>query len=127
MMIHGYLSMISTSKLGFNSLENNCERISLYLHSESQKFFIQIGRYSGNPVYSNRKNKLYKDNEGCIAKAWQDDLIFENGFPCPLKQLDQYIDYCKASYNLNKSTVVAINMKSRLYYGVGIKNLTSTA
>ena len=53
----------------FFGLTNGNGRVSLYKHHGTH--FTLLGRFSNNPVYSMRGLESYPDNEGFIAKGWQ--------------------------------------------------------
>jgi hypothetical protein len=109
----GYLYNLA-SKLGFGSQGANCERITLYIHDQGNNF-IQCGRYSANPKFRGVNRTRYPDNEGCIAKGWENGWHFDSELPCPVNNLSNYIDYCLREYNVPRNTTRRIKMKSRLY------------
>ncbi len=118
-LFDGYLYNLA-NRLYFGKFENN-ERISLYIH-DSNNTFIPCGRFSQNPKYRNPSRTSYPDDEGCIAKGWEHGWFFDNNFPCPEAEQSNYRDRCLHEFNIPRNTTRAVNMKSRLYAVLTIKN-----
>lgn len=119
-LFDGYLYNLA-NKLSFGKLSENNERISLYIH-DNNNTFIPCGRYSANPKYRSPSRTSYPDNEGCISKGWEHDWHFDDQFPCPENQRGKYIDYCLNKYGIPRNTCRDINMKSRSFAALSIKN-----
>lgn len=112
-LFDGYLYNLA-NKLGFGSQGTNCERITLYIHDQGNNF-VQCGRYSANPRFQKISSRPYPDNEGCIARGWENSWHFDAAFPCPNNELGKYVDYCLSKYRVPRNTTRGIRMKSRLY------------
>ena len=120
-VFEGFLYQLS-QKLEFGSRKTNCERVTIYIHSSkiggskipglSDGHFIPFGRYSANPRYSQLGRPQYPENEGCIAKGWEDTWCFENQLG---EDDDAYKRKSYEEYNLSKETLDKIKMKSKLY------------
>ena len=108
-LLRHFLIFISKA-LGFN----NKHRISVYLHVG--KDFNRIGRYSENPNYDKAGRKLYPENQGCIAKAWEQGT-FQDVLPDP-KNLEEYKKVLEERYNIDSKTADNLTMKSRSYVGI---------
>ncbi len=119
-LFDGYLYNLA-GLLKFGEGEQDCERISLYIH-DNDKTFIPCGRYSANPKYKKRTRSSYPDHEGCIAKGWENGWHFDDKFPCPNTEKATYIDYCLKEYDIQRNTTRKINMQSRVFAVLRIKN-----
>jgi hypothetical protein len=94
--------------------QNDQTRLSLYIHYPEHDYFVPCGRYSPNPKFRKPGRTSYPDNEGCIAKGWQNGWHFDNNFPETKKQKD-YRAYCSKQYNIPDDVYNRIRMKSRVY------------
>lgn len=119
-LFDGYLYNLA-NKLSFGESSENNERISLYIH-DNNNTFIPCGRYSANPKYRSPSRTSYPDNEGCISKGWENGWHFDNAFPYPEVERGDYIDYCLNTYGIQRNTCKKINMKSRSFAALSIKN-----
>ncbi len=119
-LFDGYLYNLA-NRLEFGKESDNNERISLYIHDQNNTF-IPCGRYSANPQYRKPSRTSYPDNEGCIARGWENGWHFDNKFPCPNSKKSKYGDYCSQKYNIPKNTTRDVKMKSRVYAVLSIKN-----
>ncbi|HAT6978607.1 TPA: hypothetical protein F8R96_14810 [Legionella pneumophila] len=105
----GYLYQLS-KKLEFGSNTSNCERVSIYIHGRSNHF-IPFGRFSANPQFGGPGRAQYPDNQGCMSKGWQNKWHFEND----MGDADTYDQNSQTRYAINKRTLRAIKMRSKLY------------
>jgi hypothetical protein len=65
-------------------------RLSIYIHNESHSCFVPCGRFSSNPVLRKKGRTRFPDNEGCIAKAWQNGWHFDAKFPTAGESRNRY-------------------------------------
>lgn len=119
-LFDGYLYNLS-SKLGCEKSESYCERITIFLHDNNKNLF-PFSRYSDNPNFRKIKRSIIPDNEGCVAKAWENGWHFDSQFPCSKENLKEYIDYSNAKYLIPKSICKQLSMSSRLYASLRIEN-----
>lgn len=119
-LFDGYLYNLA-NRLDFGKSSENNERISLYIHDKNNNF-IPCGRYSANPKYRQPTRTSYPDNEGCIAKGWENGWYFDDNLPCPNAKLRDYIDHCLHTFQIPRNTTRAMKMKSRLYAVMSINN-----
>jgi hypothetical protein len=54
----------------FFKTDNVAGRVSLYKHQNSE--FVLLGRHADSPAHKNSSKASYPDNEGFIAKGWED-------------------------------------------------------
>jgi hypothetical protein len=88
-MVKGYIVNIAKD-LDFGGRSENSERITLYYH-DSDGHFIPFGRYSSNPVFEPNGRKKHRDNQGIIAKAWENGKCFDL-FPDPTTEKKEYLN-----------------------------------
>jgi len=120
--IDALLHSLATGPLKFGENGAYTERISLYIHDDGVKKFIQLGRVSYNPEFGKLGKRVYTENEGCLGNTWNNGEGFSNHFTDPETDLDAYLEQMKRE-NINKNVVRAFNMKSRLYYGYRIMDV----
>ena len=105
----------------------NSERISIYGHIngngnkaiEESGFFVILGTYSYNAVYSRPRRKVYPENQGCIGLAYEYGEIFINNFPDPREEINyfgQIEERLKLPVDIARERV----MHPRSYAGYGI-------
>lgn len=113
---NGYLYCLGKHAPLYFCKSECCERISLYKYESSDNHFILLGRYSGNPEYDKKGRAVYKANQGCIAKAWQDGTYYVNDYPDYNQDPNAYIERSKED-NLTQAIVKKMLMKSRMFFG----------
>jgi hypothetical protein len=118
-LFDGYLYNLA-SKLGFGAKGQNSERITLFIH-DNNKNLIPFSRYSANPKYRNIKRISSPDNEGCIAKAWENGWHFDANFPCPEVNKKEYSEYSYNKYLIPKNVCKQLSMPSRLFASLRIE------
>lgn len=89
-------------------------RVSLYKHTGHN--FILLGRYSQNPTYNKIGRGGYPDNEGFIAKGWEDGEFEINDIPMWKGAGTQYKSYVKSKCNISDEVLQNINMRSKSFY-----------
>ncbi|MEJ5096028.1 MULTISPECIES: hypothetical protein [Sphingomonas] len=95
------------SKLAISHKDDS--RASLYVH-DGNSHFVLIGRYSPNPVLRKPGRPFYPDDQGCIAKGWQQGWSFEN----TLGNGANYTRNTEARYGIPTADIVRFAMKSKL-------------
>ena len=95
-----YLHRLSL-KLEFGKNNHNNERATIYLH-DSVSHFIPFGRFSANPKYCKKGRTQYPDNEGCIAKGWENSWHFDNNLG---KGDDTYKRNNLKKYHIDNKTI----------------------
>ncbi len=115
-----YLLSLAKGPLKFGTQDNNCERITLYVH-DSNGSFLPIGRFSFNPCFTQKGRPKYPDNQGAIAKAWQHGWCFINDYPDPHTAEIGYQKRCEKE-GIPQDVLDTIRMKSRLFCGYTIWN-----
>lgn len=123
-LCENYLFKLAKGPMKFGTVEGCHERMTLYAHS-SNGSFIPIGRVSFNPEYSKKGRVSYPDDQGCIAKAWQNDWYFSNDYPNPETATKRYYQRCEKD-DIPESVMQGIKMKSRLYCGYRILDNSGT-
>ena len=111
-LFNGFLYRFATSKADFTPTE----RITLYIHN-GEDLFIPFGRYSSNPKYGKPGRDSYPDNQGCIAKGWENKWYFDNSFSDPVASrasLKDYIKENKDRYLIDRRTIIKLKMKATL-------------
>jgi hypothetical protein len=101
------------------------ERVSLYFYDSSR--FICIGIYSSNEVFRRKPSRIYGMHQGCIAKTWQRNKFQDSDAPDPELDIGKYISYQQENYGYEKKQLCDMQMKSRSYSGIRIKNPRSEA
>lgn len=99
-------------------LRDHKSRVSLYVHDPENDQFIPCGRYSANPELKKRGRSKYPDNQGCIAKGWQDGWHFVNDLPRKRSAQQKRLE---KDYNIPEKVHNKIRMLSVL---VGVIKLT---
>lgn len=92
------------------------DRVTLYSHEAKIQSFIPLERISLNPIFNKKSRTSYPDNEGYIAKAWQEGFAFEENLPSFDTAKKKYINKAK-QVNFPESLHSVVRMKSRLYFG----------
>lgn len=85
-----------------------------YIHNGDNSF-IPFGRYSLNPKYAKKGRPKYPDNQGCIAKGWENNWYFDNTFSNPDSNENEYLYKNKTTYSMDKAIVKRLKMKSTLF------------
>lgn len=111
-----FLRTLATGDLKFR----NTDRISLYAHDGQSNQFVQLARFSLNPIWDQKSGRSYPASEGCIAKAWQESVYFISDYPA---ELGDYLDHSEAD-GVPRDTAAKMRMKSRLYYGRSVRDLS---
>lgn len=124
--LHGTL-IRAGALLQFSSQPEKIDRITLYYLDEERGFFA-LSRHSENPSFEKiRTDKQYPTDKGCIGKGWDNTWWFDNQFPCPEQEWENYINRHRREYKIIRAEARGIKMKSRLYavhrVDVGIKKL----
>jgi hypothetical protein len=96
------------------------ERVSLYKLDMDR--FSCIGRHSDNEIFKAKPSRLYPNNEGCIAKAWQVGKVQDAGAPNPEDSLENWVNYNIEKFNFSEDVLMNIKMKSRSFYGFRLRN-----
>ncbi|WP_166416951.1 hypothetical protein [Cochlodiniinecator piscidefendens] len=86
-------------------------RISLYVHEPAESRFFCLVRKSYNTKLEKKGRTFFADDEGCLAKAWEQDWHFDNGFPDDDKA---NAEYQKSEYGISKGTFSQLTMPSKL-------------
>ena len=86
-------------------------RISLYVHEPAKSRFFCLVRKSYNTKLEKKGRTFFADHEGCIAKGWEQDWHFDNGFP--EDDMDNAA-YHKSEYGILKKTFNQLTMTSKL-------------
>lgn len=96
------------------------ERVSLYKLDMDR--FSCIGRHSDNEIFKAKPSRLYPNNEGCIAKAWQIGKVQDASAPNPEDGLESWVSYNIDKFNFSEDVLMNIKMKSRSFYGFRLRN-----
>ena len=96
------------------------ERVSLYKLDMDR--FSCIGRHSDNEIFKAKPSRLYPNNEGCIAKAWQVGKVQDASAPNPEDSLETWVSYNIDKFNFSEDVLINIKMKSRAFYGFRLRN-----
>jgi len=120
-LVDGYLASWATGPLGFGEDEYCSERISLYSFDLDGGQFVLVGRFSFSPVYQAKQRATYPADQGCIAVAWKNGVVFNNGFPDPYADPEGYFKH-HSDFNVPADVADRFPMKSRLYYGYRISD-----
>lgn len=115
-----YLQGIADGPLKFGKIPNCHERITLYAY-EPKGYFFPIGRYSCHPEYRKKRRQNYPEDEGAIAKTWENNWYFVKDYPDPERQPDRYQKRSKKD-GVSENIINGIRMKSRLYCGYRISD-----
>ena len=91
------------------------DRISLYIVLENE--FAICSRVSVNPELEKIGRGSYPINQGIIAKAWEQNMVFENNIPQYAKKNKKYSNYFHKYYNMPVSVTEKLSMKSHIYFG----------
>ena len=86
-------------------------RVSLYIHNEEGSYFVPSGRYSHNQRYEKKGRDKYPDDQGCIAKGWEEDWLYDDGLP---KSQPAHENQIPQKYGIPKEVVSDFNMYSRV-------------
>lgn len=93
-------------------------RISLYKNQNG--IFTMLGRYSLNP-HNNKKGRMnYKEDEGCIGRAWRNGSSFYDNLPDFAQSPEEYYRYSEDNFAMSKEIISKIKMKSRTIYAKAI-------
>ncbi len=120
-LVDGYLASWATGPLGFGEDEYCSERISLYSFDLEGGQFVLVGRFSFSPVYQAKQRATYPADQGCIAVAWKNGVVFSNDFPDPYDDPEGYSKH-HSGFNVPVEVADRFTMKSRLYYGYRISD-----
>lgn len=110
--------------LAFGDIESQAERITIYAHDPREQCFIEIARFSENPVYKKKSTNrvTYPDAQGCISLAWQRGIYFAKDYPDPVQDLEGWVGRCGRD-GVPDELARRFNMKSRLYFGFRVNAL----
>lgn len=97
------------------------ERVSLYKLDMDR--FSCIGRHSDNEIFKAKPSRLYPQNEGCIAKAWQVGKVQDADAPSPEENLENWVSYNVDNFDFSEDVLMNIKMKSRSFYGFRLRNI----
>lgn len=89
-------------------------RVSLYKH-EGETFKL-LGRYSNNPTFNKPGRDVYHDDEGFIAKGWENETFEIYEIPKWTKNGSAWKSFIKAKCNISDDKLKRINMKSCSFY-----------
>jgi hypothetical protein len=98
----------------FFDQSNGCGRVSLYKHEGNS--FKLLGRYSNNPIYNKAGREEYPDNEGFIAKGWENEHYQISGIPKWSGNGRKYSTFVKANCDIADNTLRTLPMKSCSFY-----------
>lgn len=121
-LFESYLHSVAHSRLGFGDNGVNSERITIYVHTSSGKL-SPVGRFSRNEQFHGLGRTYYDPEQGCIGEVWKNDHHFDNQFPDPRTDWQGYLSR-HHQYGVSKTTVEKLSMRSRLYFGIKIKDRT---
>ncbi|QCR33138.1 hypothetical protein [Lysinibacillus sp. SGAir0095] len=93
----------------------NKDRVTTYRVDENE-FFIQVGRYSDNPIFKKGGRGKYPINEGFIGECWVNEEVKVTNLPDFDKNPDRYYDEIAKKCTIEKAVVNKIKMKSRSFY-----------
>lgn len=124
-LIDGYLVRLAFGRLNFGERTDCSDRITLYSHDPTAKEFVLIGRFSANPFYRDVRRSTYPDNEGCMAKAWENGYAFIDDLPNPIESAAEYVAQQAESGRFSEEATRELRMKSRLYYAYRIMDTRS--
>ena len=83
--------------------------------------FVLLARYSENPEYNNSGKVIYPIEQGHIGQAWQRGRSFASRLPNPHDDWGNYLEEME-KVNLDEETVRDLNMKSRTYYALRLRD-----
>jgi hypothetical protein len=93
--------------------ERGTERVSIYVHRLETNTFVPCGRFSHNPILKAKGRTSFPDDQGCIAKAWEEDWHFCVDFPDP-SRTGPYVDYLLHTYGIPRDVGRSLKMKPKL-------------
>jgi len=108
------LARVLKEELGYG----DTERISVYRHRG--RTFQLLGRYSENPQFDQRTNRLYPDHQGVVAKAWEDRTAAELSLPDPETDGASYYRVLEERWSIDEETARQLTMLSRALVGCAI-------
>jgi hypothetical protein len=108
------LARVLKEELGYG----DNERISVYRHRG--RTFQLLGRYSENPQFDRRTNRLYPDHQGVVARAWEDRAAAELSLPDPEKDEASYFRVLEERWSIDEETARQLTMRSRALIGCAI-------
>ena len=77
-------------------------------------------RYSVNPELAKKGRARYPDDEGCIARAWQEQEFHIEDLPDPSDDFDAYLERQESAFGVPRETLESMKMHSRAYLGYRI-------
>lgn len=98
-------------------------RISLYIHRGNS--FFRLSRFSRNPNYNRTGRKLYPEDEGCLADAWERGASVVQ-LPDP-KNWEEYKKELEDKHNIDGDVADKLTMKSRSYVGIRLTDPRTNA
>jgi len=117
--LKSYLAII------FSKLElTDDDRISIYFHQSDH--FSLLCRYSSNPAITKKGRPTYPDNQGFVAKGFQESFLHINNLPNPNSNEDKYIAEVKKLCKIDESALRSLSMKSRSYSVFAIEHPITT-
>lgn len=100
------------------------ERVSIYRYSEQDRTFYMLGRYSEGPDFARRGRAVYPEDQGCIGRAWRTGEGIAQELPDPEVDYDNYERAMSDGWNIDRDTLRAMAMKSRLICAIAIRDRT---
>ena len=108
------LARVLKDELGYG----DTERISVYRHRG--RAFQLLGRYSENPRFDRRTNRLYPDHQGVVGKAWEGRVAAELSLPDPETDEVSYFQALEERWSIDETTAQKMTMQSRVLVGCAI-------
>lgn len=105
-------------ELGFGDNDHSEERITVYVvdGNNSDKCFVNTGRYSLNPIYDKVGRPAHRVDKGFIGEAYQKRWVYGQ-FDGDAANLVQW----NRSSGLTKNTADNLSMPSKLYCGLSLR------
>jgi hypothetical protein len=102
--------------------QSHTDRVSLYARDEKSRQFLLLGRYAVNENWRKSGRKAYPSDQGCIARAWENDEHYEADFP-DRADVDRFKNFCNG-YGIPIDVASSLRMPSRFYYGWKVRDLS---
>jgi hypothetical protein len=99
--------------------QNDQTRISIYLHRAEANRFVLCGRYSPNPKFRKPGRPWYPDDQGCIAKGWEDGWHFDKEIPT---RVDARRRYHRETYGIPDDVFDTLEMPSKLIAAIRLSD-----
>jgi len=105
----------------FNRLKlTSNERVSIY--KLELDHFRCIGRFSTNESFKAKPDRMYAKSIGVLGLAWERGGLSEAESPCPVTELEKYLEFHHTRYRIPKDLARNSNMKSRAFCAVRIED-----